>query len=130
MNLAEKLKTIRKKVGLSQLEVAKRMGFNNYQTIAYIESGKRKISAVELYKFSQIYGYPFEYFLGINPVKKSYQIAWREEPPKNEAKKIESEIYFLMERYAKLKNMLNARSIKFTGYSNDKLKMLWNARDI
>jgi len=52
--IGNKIKLLRKNLGLSQAELAKKMNFSRV-TITHIEAGKRDLEALELIKFSKIF---------------------------------------------------------------------------
>jgi Zn-dependent peptidase ImmA (M78 family)/transcriptional regulator with XRE-family HTH domain len=60
-------------------EVAKKMGFNNYQTLSDIESGSRQVKAHELASLSKIYFKDINYFLSPEAAQNVSQpiILWR-----------------------------------------------------
>ena len=57
-----RLKEAREYLALSQDEVAKAVEISR-PAISLIESGERKVDAVELKKFSQLYQQPVDYFI-------------------------------------------------------------------
>lgn len=59
--IASRLRSVRKAVGLSQGDVAKRLQVHR-PTISEIEAGRRRVSADELAQLAQIYGVPVEWF--------------------------------------------------------------------
>jgi transcriptional regulator with XRE-family HTH domain len=61
--LAERLKETREYLGLSQQTVADYVGISR-AAVSSIESGKRRVDALELEKFSELYKYPIQYFYG------------------------------------------------------------------
>lgn len=76
--LAKRLKKERESLGLSKTDVAKEMGFSNYQTLGYIENGSRDVKAWELFKLAKIYGRSPEHFYRTpqpDPV-----VIWRRQP--------------------------------------------------
>lgn len=60
--LLQRLKAARKQAGLTQVEVAKRLG-RPQSFIAKCESGERRVDAVELAAFARVYRRPVSYFL-------------------------------------------------------------------
>lgn len=62
-NLAKRLIRLRESLGLSQSEVAKRIGIDN-SSLSRIESGDRKVSSDELAKFADQYNVTTDYLLG------------------------------------------------------------------
>jgi transcriptional regulator with XRE-family HTH domain len=63
MNLFERLRDARAVSGLSQGQVAKRLGMHR-PTISEIEAGRRKVSAEELGRFASVYGVSVEWLMG------------------------------------------------------------------
>lgn len=61
--LAEKLRQAREYLGLSQEEVSKAVGIPR-AAISLIESGQRRVDALELKKLASVYERPVSYFTG------------------------------------------------------------------
>lgn len=61
--LAERLREAREYLELSQDEVAKKLGVQR-AAISLIESGQRRVEALELKKLAEIYQRPLAYFTG------------------------------------------------------------------
>jgi len=61
--LGERLKQAREYLELSQDEVAKKIGLPR-TAISLIESGQRRVEAIELQKFASLYQRPVTYFTG------------------------------------------------------------------
>ncbi len=62
MSVAERLREARNAAGLSQGQVAKKLGMHR-PTISEIEAGRRKVSAAELERFAQLYGISVEWIV-------------------------------------------------------------------
>ena len=60
MDLRERIRTIRKKLGLTQMEFAEKLG-KSWRTIQDWEAGKRNIPEPELRLISQIFGVSYEW---------------------------------------------------------------------
>ena len=58
----ERLKEAREQSGLTQTEVAKKLGLPQ-SYVSKIESGERRVDAVELERLAKIYGKSVNYFL-------------------------------------------------------------------
>ena len=61
--LGERLREAREYVGLSQEAVAKTLGIPR-PSVSSMESGKRKVSMIELQQLARLYKRPYSYFLG------------------------------------------------------------------
>jgi len=66
--IASRMRTAREQAGLSQGQVAKLIGYQR-PTISEIEAGRRKVSANELRKFSEIYNVGISWLSGNNAVE-------------------------------------------------------------
>ena len=66
INLGKAVKRLREDLGLSQEEVAARLGLPR-PSISQIESGRRKVAADELLKLSQLLHAPHDQLLGLKP---------------------------------------------------------------
>jgi transcriptional regulator with XRE-family HTH domain len=64
--LGERLRRSREYLGLSQGEVAEVLGVSR-PAISHIETGRRKVSTLELAKLARLFAQPYEYFLGEVP---------------------------------------------------------------
>ena len=60
--IGERLKQAREYLGLSQEEVSKAVNMAR-SAISLIESGERKVEALELKKFAEFYRHPVSYFI-------------------------------------------------------------------
>jgi transcriptional regulator with XRE-family HTH domain len=58
-----RLRAARKDAGLTQAEVARRLG-RPQSFVSKCESGERRVDAVELAEFARLYGKPIAYFVG------------------------------------------------------------------
>ena len=75
--ISTRLKIARENSGLTQSELAKRLGFKDRQTITAIESGQRKMSAEELLKTINIFGVDVDYFSDPFRLVGEGQFSWR-----------------------------------------------------
>lgn len=80
--IASRLQTARKRSGLSQASAAKEMGLPR-PSISEIEAGRRKVSADELVKFSDLYSVDINWLAGrgetkADPIRDKLQLAARE----------------------------------------------------
>ena len=61
----KRLKAARKEAGLTQADVAERLG-RQQSFVAKCESGERRVDVVELQRFAELYGKPIEHFVSGN----------------------------------------------------------------
>jgi transcriptional regulator with XRE-family HTH domain len=71
MELASKLRQARQDAGLSQAEVAGRAGLSRV-SVSEIESGRRKVSSLELASLAKLYDRGAEHFLGTSNAEPSF----------------------------------------------------------
>jgi Zn-dependent peptidase ImmA (M78 family)/DNA-binding XRE family transcriptional regulator len=75
--IGKRLKAAREKAGLTQQQLASRLGFKDRQTLAAIESGHRKLSADELLLAMQALNRDLEYFTDPFRLDGEGSFAWR-----------------------------------------------------
>lgn len=63
IEVGSKIKRAREECGLSQLELAELMGLKSATAVSLWESNNRQITAVNLWKVSQITNVPITYFI-------------------------------------------------------------------
>lgn len=63
IELGSKIKKAREECGLSQIELSKLMGNKSGTFICLLENNQRQISAVDLWKISQITNLPITFFI-------------------------------------------------------------------
>ncbi len=64
MNIGEKIKLRRNELGISQEELAFKMGYNGRSTIAKIESGAVEVAHTKVLQYAKILGVSVDYLLG------------------------------------------------------------------
>lgn len=74
--IGSRIKEIRLQKGISQKELAEKVGFDSATSISLIESGERKISIVDLEKTAQFLNEELSYFLDSEP---KIRVAFRAE---------------------------------------------------
>ena len=75
--IGERIRSARETVGLSQLELAKELGFESATAVSLIERGDRNLSTENLVRLSDILHRDVKYFLGIDEKKTSVTAALR-----------------------------------------------------
>lgn len=65
MNIGEKIKAQRTKLGWSQRDLAERMGYKNHSVITRIESGKVDLPQSRVDQFASVLGVSHAYLLGL-----------------------------------------------------------------
>ena len=103
MTMGEKIKNRRKVLGMTQQELAEKMGFKTRSNISLIEQGERNIPANKIKKLAKI--------LDISP---EYLVGWRNT--------LESSSYS--------KVMVNNKSHDILDTTRDPLRLIINATDL
>ncbi|MGD1048672.1 MAG: XRE family transcriptional regulator [Candidatus Krumholzibacteriaceae bacterium] len=75
--IGKRLKVAREQAGLTQEQLSTRLGFNDRQTLAAIESGKRRVSADELLLVMQTLNREVEYFTDPFRIDGEGSFSWR-----------------------------------------------------
>jgi transcriptional regulator with XRE-family HTH domain len=70
--LAERLRTARELAGLSQGQVAKRLGLHR-PSVTEIEAGRRRVSAEELAELADLYAVDLSWLAGVDAVPDEHQ---------------------------------------------------------
>jgi Zn-dependent peptidase ImmA (M78 family)/DNA-binding XRE family transcriptional regulator len=113
--LASRLKGARESLGLTLVEAARRLGFQNYQTLMSIENSEREVKASELSTFSKVYFVSISNLLGEKNLQPLNAFLWRNPPSRDESKKqIEAAIFYRCEQYSLLERLLNLKVRKST----------------
>ena len=63
MNFGEKLRTLRRRRGLTINQLAELTGYANHSRISQFETGKRKPTLEFVYKVAQVFGVSFDLLL-------------------------------------------------------------------
>lgn len=71
--IGRQIKRAREQMGISQEELAQRLGYTSPATISHFETGQRKISILDLQRLSEILGPPPQYFLDTDESTKGIQ---------------------------------------------------------
>ncbi len=72
-----RLKAAREKLGFTQAELTRKLGFKDRQTLAAIEAGQRKLSAEELLRAVQVLDLDLEYFTDSFRLAGEGRFSWR-----------------------------------------------------
>lgn len=68
IEMGERIKSRRKQIGLSQIELAQKVGYTSKSTISLIENGKRDISSAQLKKIATALDTTVDYLMGLNEI--------------------------------------------------------------
>ena len=105
MTIGKRIRRKREELGLSQEELAKKMGYADRSAISMVETGKRDITWENVYKYAKV--------LQCSP---SYLMKWEDPIPDDDLEILE-EVYAdpvlrkkLMDYAIKLKEILNAEN--------------------
>lgn len=69
MTIGDRIRALRKQLGLSQRELAARLGYNDHTTLTRVEAGKVDLPQSRIAKVAEV--------LGVTP---GYLMGWEEEP--------------------------------------------------
>lgn len=105
--IGERIRTARQEAGLSQRELAEKIGFETETAVSLIESGKRRIAIVEMEKIAKTLQRDINYFLGDDGYQVSVAHALRAE--KNLPPAVKETIFHILE-LAKKKHNGNRKS--------------------
>ncbi|MFO7665093.1 MAG: helix-turn-helix domain-containing protein [Desulfobacterales bacterium] len=105
--LDKKIIAAREAAGFSITEAAKKLGFNNYQTLSSIEKGTRKINAQELIKMARLYGRSLDYFLESGAASDPLPL-WRK-TKKTDTNKVQRQFLFFLENYSNIEQLLGLK---------------------
>lgn len=77
--IGKKVREARESAGLSQKQLAEKIGFESSTAVSYIESGERKVSVVDLEKMARILDRDIRFFLGLESEQQNVRVALRAE---------------------------------------------------
>lgn len=77
--IGKKIREARESSGLSQKQLAEKLGYETSTAISYIESGERKVSVVDLEKIANILDKDIRFFLGLEVEPQNVRVALRAE---------------------------------------------------
>jgi transcriptional regulator with XRE-family HTH domain/Zn-dependent peptidase ImmA (M78 family) len=78
--IGERVSHARTLAGLSQAQLAEKLGIKDRQTISAIEGGKRAVSAEELVKIAGLLGQPIDFFTDPYVVTEKHDFSYRAQP--------------------------------------------------
>jgi len=103
VDLAEKLKSIRRKVGLKQRQVSERCGIDD-SSLSSFENGQSEPRLAQLEKLARIYHIPLSYFFD-DSEPSTQVVMWRNRPedqPDINEKEVRAEFLQLCNQYRQL----------------------------
>ena len=77
--IGKKIREAREAAGLSQRELADKLGFESSTAVSYMESGERKVSVVDLEKISKLLDKDIRFFIGQEGEQLNVRVALRAE---------------------------------------------------
>ncbi len=124
------LRQARAAMGLTLKQVSESMGIA-MSTISEIESGKRRISAVELYRFAKLYQRPISFFLEESETSASFAILMRAAGTASVSKETIINFHELSRSYRDLRKLLRAPEMPSpSDYSTSRLTTLGHAEEL
>ena len=77
--IGKKIREAREAAGLSQRELADKLGFESSTAVSYMESGERKVSVVDLEKIAKLLDKDIRFFIGQEAEQLNVRVALRAE---------------------------------------------------
>jgi len=77
--IGKKIREARELGGLSQKDIAEKLGYESATAVSYIESGERKVSVVDLEKIAALLDKDIRYFIGLETEQPNVRVALRAE---------------------------------------------------
>ncbi|TBH59771.1 ImmA/IrrE family metallo-endopeptidase [Rhizobium leguminosarum] len=77
-SISQRFKFLRDQRGLSQDDISRALGFKDRQTVSAIETGERRLSAVELVKASDVFAVNLDYFTDPFLLVGEGKFSWRQ----------------------------------------------------
>ncbi|RJP74024.1 MAG: helix-turn-helix domain-containing protein [Candidatus Abyssobacteria bacterium SURF_17] len=132
--LGNRLRKAREALGMTQTEVARSLGLNNYQSYSAIEKGERDLKAWELSRLAKAFNVTIDYLLGSEePASERPEILWRARRDSEASKQVEQEFirfcgyYDLLEKKAGVSpstNFVPESAGEKSGFNFDKAQKL------
>ncbi len=130
VTVGQALKHARVAMGLTLKQVSKSMSIA-MSTISEIESGKRRISAVELYRFAKLYQRPISFFLEESETSASFAILMRAAGTASVSKETIINFHELCRSYRDLRKLVRAPVMPSPpDYSASRLTTLGQAEEL
>jgi Zn-dependent peptidase ImmA (M78 family)/DNA-binding XRE family transcriptional regulator len=107
--IGTKIRLYRTRLGLTQQELAEKMGFSSSETISQMEQEKREIKAWELAKIAKILYVNFIDLLADDEIPEPQPVLWRKEPATNKIER-EKEFQKFCEDYRMLEKLSGEQS--------------------
>ena len=77
--IGKKIREARESTGLSQKDLAEKLGYETSTAVSYMEAGERKVSVVDLEKIADLLGRDLQFFLGQESKAPDVRVALRAE---------------------------------------------------
>jgi len=130
VTVGQALKDARAAMGLTLKQVSKSMGIG-VATISQIENGKRRVLAVELYRFAKLYHRPVSFFLEESGTSASFAILLRAAGTASISKEIIINFHELCRSYRDLRKLVRAPEMPSpSDYSTSRLTTLNHAEEL
>lgn len=83
--IGAKIRSYRDRIGITQKDLAEKLGFSSSETISQIEQDKREVKAWELAKIAKILHVDMSDLLAFEEPAEPQPVLWRQEPSENRA---------------------------------------------
>lgn len=107
LDLYKNIKVLRKSLGLSQEELAKKVGYSDRSSIAKVESGKVDLPQSQIFNFAKA--------LGVEPCELMGDSGIKEESPSPSSANLTKDEKILLDEYRQLNQLGKKEAIKRVG---------------
>ena len=107
--IARNLSVARKMVGLTQADVAERVGWSSHSILSQIEAGKRRVPVDELSELARVYGKSIDWFLDEDASGEDFVALARAQASSGEVRHALAEAERLVENYVLLRKLLSKK---------------------
>jgi Zn-dependent peptidase ImmA (M78 family)/DNA-binding XRE family transcriptional regulator len=112
MEIGKRIRSERKRLGLTLEDLSAKVGFPSYQTLASIEKGKKKIKVSELDKIAKALGLTVSFLIG-EEERGEEKVVWRKCTDEAKCKRYENKLIALCKNYKKLAELVGYKYKRF-----------------
>ncbi len=112
MDIGKKIRKERRRLGIKLQDLAKEVGFANYQTLSSIEKGEREIKVSEIDSIAKALGVNISYLMGDEKAIEE-RVLWRKCTNKEECGKFENELKRFCNNFKNLSELVGHKYERF-----------------